>query len=847
MAAVSIACFRLAGRDVAAAGLEPASAAEQSGRTFSGVVRLKLYMSGLLHEFRYAARSLAKSPGFTTVAVVTLALGIGANTAVFSLLNAVLLRPLPYADPGRLTLVWESAPFFGVQDSPVSPANYADWKVRARSFEEMGALEISGYRLAGDGPPELVLGAVVTAGLFRALGTRPLLGRVFREDDDRLDAAKVAILGEGLWRRRFAGDPGIVGKTIRLGEEKHTVVGVLASGTEPPSQYVMKLGEVWTPLGAKYTPRQWNERGRHNWMVIARLKPGVTRAQADAEMRSIGQALAREYPKTNEKVGAFVAPLRDHFVRGSRRILMLLSGTVAFVLLIACSNLASLLLSRAANRRTEVSLRVALGAGTWQVARRFVCESLLVSAVGSALGVVLATTTFRFLAHLAPGDMTGFKTLSVDLRVLAFTCALSIGVAIAFSLIPLFHARRVDLVESLKHSARTLAASRSNRTRAVLVGSQVALAFVLAIGAALLIQTFARVRGIDTGFRTHNILTAGLPRVSAARPTPAEIASWQGEILERVKAIPGVESAGFTNHVPIAFKGDITGVTAEGRNQRDNVQCRARVAGPGYLATMGIPVVRGRDIAESDRDGAPLVVVVNETLARELWPGQDPVGGKLIFEAGVFSRVIGVVRDIRQDGLDAAPKPEFYVSSLQAGFHSGSLAIHTKVDPASIAGAVRRAVWSVDPEQPVTDVFTIDEILDNDVSERRIQAMLLAVFAGLAVLLAAIGLYGALAYSVSQRSAEFGLRMALGASPGMLLGRIVGQGLTLTFFGLAAGVAAALALSRVLAAFLFGIEATDPATYVVVAGVLLLTAGLASYLPGRRAMRVDPAVALRRE
>ncbi len=779
--------------------------------------------------------------------VLTLALGIGANTAVFSLLNAVLLRPLPYADPERLVLVWESAPFFGVADSPVSPANYVDWKTRARSFEQMGALEIAGYRLTGDGPPELVLGAVVTAGLFRALGTRPLLGRVFRDDDDRLDAAKVAILGEPLWRRRFGGDPEIIGKAIRLGEEKHIVVGVIASGTEPPSQYVSKLGEVWTPLGASYTPKQWNERGRHNWMVIARLNPGVTLAQANAEIHGIGQALAREYPETNEKVGAFVAPLRDHFVRGSRHILMLLFCTVAFVLLIACCNLANLLLSRAASRKKEVSVRAALGAGTWQIARRFVCESLLVSALGGALGLLLATMTFQFLAHLAPGDMTGLKSLAVDVRVLGFTSALSIAVALAFSLIPLLHVRRLDLIDSLKQNARTLASSDANRTRALLVGSEVALAFVLAVGAALLIQTFTRLRSVDTGFRTRNLLTVGLPRLSAARPALSEIASWQQEMLRRVAAIPGVVSAGFTNHVPIAFKGDISGVTAEGRNPRDRVQCRSRAAGPGYLATMGIPVLRGRDIAESDREGTPPVVLVNETLARELWPDQDPVGRKLIFESGVSVRVIGVVRDIHQDGLDAAPKPEFYISSLQAGFPSGSLVIHTKVEPSSIAGAVRRAVWSVDPEQPVTDVFTMDQILDKEVSQRRMQGLLLTAFAALALLLAAIGLYGVLAYSVGRRWSEFGVRMALGASPGMLLGHIVAQGLALTLLGLAAGVGAALALSRLLAAFLFGVQATDPATYAMVAGVMLLTAGLASYLPGRRAMRVDPAVALRQE
>ncbi|HUO29207.1 MAG TPA: ABC transporter permease [Bryobacteraceae bacterium] len=804
-------------------------------------------MGGLQSEFRHAARSLGKSPGFTAVAVLTLALGIGANTAVFSLLNAVMLRPLPYADPGRLVLIWESAPFFGIQDSPVSPANYVDWKKRAQSFAEMGALEINGYRLTGGGPPELVLGAVVTAGLFRALGTRPLLGRVFRDEEDRVGAAKVAVISESLWRRRFGADPGIVGQTVRLGDEKHTIVGVLASGTEPPSEYVSKLGEIWTPLGAAYSPQQWNNRGRHNWMVIARLKPGVTLARADAEMHSIGQALAHEYPDTNEKVGAFVAPLRDHFVEGSRRILTLLFSTVAFVLLIACSNLANLLLSRAAGRRKEVSVRAALGAGTWHIARRFVCESLLVSTAGSALGIVLATATFRFLAHLAPGDMTGMSSLSVDLRVLGFTAALSIAVATAFSLVPLLQLRRLDLIEALKQNARTLASSRSNRTRALLAGSQVALAFVLAIGAALLIQTFARLRGVDTGFRTHNVLTVGLPRFVTHALRPAEIASWQQEVLRRVEAIPGVVSAGFTNHVPIAFQGDINGVTAEGRNSREMVECQSRVAGPGYLATMGIPVLRGRDIAETDRDGAPLVVLVNETLARELWPDQDPVGRKLVFGSDVFARVIGVTRDIRQDGLDAAPKPEYYLSSLQAGFHPGALAIHTKLDPASIAGAVRQAVWSVDPQQPLTDVFTMDQILDSAVLQRKMQATLLAVFAGLALLLAAIGLYGVLAYAVGQRLPEFGVRMALGASPRALLANVIGQGLKLTVLGLAAGTVAALALSRLMAAFLFGVRATDPTTYAVVAGLLLFTAGLASYLPGRRAMRVDPAVALRQE
>ena len=804
-------------------------------------------MAALFHDLRHAARTLAGTRGFTAVAILTLAMGIGANTAIFSLVSAVLLRPLAYTDPAGLVLVWESAPFFGVQDSPVSPANYADWKARASSFQEMGALETTGYKLAGDGPPELVHGAVVTAGLLRTLGTRPLLGRIFRDDEDQPSAGKTAIIGEGLWRRRFAADPQITGKAIRLGDNRHTVIGVLAAGTEPPSQYHGGLDEIWTPLGASYTPREWNQRGRHNWMVIARLKPGITLGQANAEMRLIGESLAREYPDTNREVGAFVAPLRDHFVRGSRRILMLLLGTVLFVLLIACSNLTNLLLSRAAARRKEVAVRTALGAGTWHMVRQFLCESFLVSAMGSVLGILLARSTFGLLAHLAPGDMAGMKSLSLDLPVLGFTTVVAAAVAIVFSFIPLIQVRRSDILSSLKQNARTLAGTGSNRTRAILVGTEVALAFVLATGAALLIQTFTRVRGMDTGFRTRNILTVGLPRWGAVRPTAAEIAAWQRDVLLRVTSIPGVVSAGFTNHVPIAFKGDISGVSGDGRNEKDRVQCRTRVAGPGYLATMGIPVLRGRDIDAGDAEGGQRVVLVNETLARELWPGQDALGRRVVFEAGVAAPVVGVVRDIRQDGLDSAPKPEFYISSLQAGFYPGALAIRTAVAPSSIASAVRQAVWSMDPEQPVIDVLTMEQILDKEVWQRRVQGWLLTVFAGLALLLAAVGLYGVLAHSVGERLAEFGVRMALGASPASLLGSVIGRGLAMAAVGLAVGLAGAIGLSRLIAAFLFGVTATDPATYAAVAVVLLLTAVFASYLPGRRAMRVDPAVALRQE
>ncbi len=802
-------------------------------------------MSTLLTELRRGARSLAKSPAFTVVSVLTLALGIGANSAVFSLLNAVFLRPLPYEQPDRLVLIWESAPFFGLDDSPVSPANFADWRDRATSFERMGGLETRRYRLTGEGEAELVRGADVTAGVFQALRTRPLLGRVFREEDDQPTAPKVAVLSEGFWRRRFLADPAVIGKQIRLDQEQYTVVGVLAAGTEPPSQYLRKLGDLWTPLGASYTPQQWSDRGRHNWMVIGRLKSGVTLAQADAEIHSIGQALAREYPGTNEKVGAFVAPLREHFVRESRRLFLLLLATVALVLLIACSNLANLLLTRAASRGREVVLRRALGAGGWVLVRQFFCESLLVTVSGGALGLLLARTTFRFLANFAPGDMAGLQSLAIDGRVLAYTAGLSIAVAIVFSLIPLWHVRRLDLIESLKSGSRTLTAAHSNLTRLLLAGSQVALAFTLATGAALLIQTFVRVRGEETGFRTENLLTAEAPRRGESRPTPVEIATWQREVLGRIRAIPGVLSAGFTNHLPIAFKGDITSVNADGRSERDRVQSRARVAGPGYFQAMGMTLARGRELAESDADGAPRVALVNQALARELWPGLDPLGRRLIFSKEVSAEVVGIVKDIRQERLDGPAKPEFYVSSLQAGFHPSSLAIHTGVPPASIAGAVRRAIWSVDPEQPVVDVLTMEEILDREVVQRRRHGLLLGVFAGLAVLLAALGLYGVLAYSVGQSRPEFALRMALGAAPHKLLAGVVARGLALTLAGVAAGCAAAAALSRLLKSFLYGVEPVDPATYAAIAAVLLCSAALASYLPARRVMQVDPAEALR--
>jgi putative ABC transport system permease protein len=800
-----------------------------------------------LQDLRYGIRRLRKSPGFTLVAVLTLALGIGANTAVFSLINAVLLRPLPYAQPDRLVLVWESAPFFGLRDSPVAPANYVDWKARSHSFEEMGALEDHSYRLTGNGTPEVVEGSEATAGLFRALQTRPMLGRTFREDEDQPGAAKVAVISEGFWRRRFAADPRIIGQSILLNDEKHTIVGVLAARTEPPAEYSGVLGEIWTPLRSAYTAREWADRGRHNWMVIARLRRGVALAQADAEMKAIGAGLAREYPETNEKVGAFVAPLRDHFVGSTRRVLFIMLAAVACVLLIACANLANLLLARAANRSKEVAVRTALGGGAWQLVRQSVCESLLLCAAGGGAGLLLATMTFGFLARLAPGDMAGFKALGVDGRVLGFTLAIAVLTAVAFGLVPLLQVRRLDVSQSLKQSSRTLAAAAgSSNLRALLICSEVALAFVLLVGAGLLVRTFVRLRSVDLGCRTENVLTLRMPP-SHTRHWPGEILAYQREVLRRVSAIPGVVSAGVTDHIPLVIKGDVVGVGAEGHDSTERFQCNRRMIGPGYLPTMGIPLHRGRDIEETDAVGAPYVLLINESLARMLWPNQDPIGRRVVFGTELQMTVVGVVGDIHQSGLDVPPKPELYISALQAPYPPTSLAIQTKVEPTSLAGAVRRAIWSIDPDQPITEVASMEEILDKEVAGRRVQTTLLTVFAGLALLLAAIGLYGVLAYSVTRQIPEIGLRMALGAAPANVMRRIVGHGIRLAVTGSAIGAVGSLALSRLLSSVLYGVKPADTATYIAAAAMLLFTAAVASYLPARRAMRVDPIVALREE
>jgi len=805
-------------------------------------------MGRLLRDVTYAWRTLRKTPVFTAVAILTLALGVGANSAIFSLISAVLLRPLPFPQPERLAFVWEETTMFGLKDSVVSLANYVDWRERSRSFQTMGALEGSPFTLTGAGEPLVLDGASVTASALGALGVQPALGRAFREEEDR-SGAKTVILSDGLWRRLYGADRTAIGRSINLNGAPHTIVGVM-----PPSfRFPYRDTELWVPVGARYAANEFSNRGRHNWMVVGRLAHGVTLERANSEIAGIGKHLEQEYPDTNRNVGAFVAPMREHFVGDSRTVLVVLSGAVGFILLIACVNIANLLLARAGNRKREIAIRTAIGAERRQLMWQLLTENLLLALFGGACGLGLAFWTLRFLEKLVPDGIAGLTQVSVDGRVLAFTLAVSIATGIVFGLIPAFRTTRVDLHQVLKQGGGRQSTGRGARgLERALVVAEVALAFVLTAGAALMIQAFVHLRNADPGFRTNHLLTIRTSMPKRLFIDDGRRNAFLDESLRRVRALPGVISAGFTLGVPIAFKGWVNGFEIEGQRALAEEQfsnSNFRVITPDYLSTLGVPLRRGRGLDVRDRPDAPLVTVVNEAFERKFWPaGPSAVGKRLRFgDTRPWVTIVGVVGDIRQTGLDVPSRPEMYLPAAQAPFPTDWLAVRTAGDPASLAGAVRRELRAVDKDLPIRDVSTMEQILDRETFDRRVEALLLAIFAALAVLLASVGIYGVLAYMVAQRTGEIGIRVALGAKPADVLVTVAGQGMALSAAGIAIGTVAALAVTRLLTKLLFGISATDPATFAGVALLLLAVAGLASYLPARRAMRVDPILALREE
>jgi predicted permease len=807
-------------------------------------------MTGLLQDLRYALRQMRKSPGFTVVAVITLALGIGATTAVFSVVDQVLLHPLPYPDSDRLVTV--SQTFEGVSTGDASPANYLDWVEQNEASQDHAFAYMAATRgwpasLSTGDRPERVKGTMATPNFFPLFGVNPVLGRGLEASDAQPGNDHVVVLGYGVWQRYFAADRGIVGRGIRLNGEQYTVLGVMPLNFSPD-----EYGELWVPspwgvpthpLSPDKDPRQFRDR---NYLEVwARLRPGVTSQQAHVELDTIGRRLEKEYPNSNAKTGVSFLPLHDYVVGDIRPILLVLLAAVIFVLLICCANVANLLLARATSRAKEISIRTTLGASRQRLLRQLLTESILLALLGGLLGLFLAVVAVPSLLALSPPDIRQFKQIGISREVLAFSFLASAICGVAFGLIPALQGSRSNPSESLKEGERGSTSNRG-RTRAVLVIAEVGLSLVLLLGAGLLVKSFARLMNVSPGFDPDHLLTftIGLP---SSADSVHQLAFYQ-QVLEHLQTLPGVKAVGAVSRLPLAGGNSSRGFSVPGNANAYNADIR--VSTPDYFRTMGIPLLKGRNFSESDVGSSLNVAVINEALARAVFPGEDPIGKQLtnFGPDSLTLQIIGVIGNVRHVGLDTAPNSEIYQVLGQAQWPSMFVAIRSATaDPTSITSAAQRAVWSANQDVPLANIRTMQEVIANSVQRRRFSMLMLTMFATVAMLLAAIGLYGVMSYSVAQRTKEIGIRMALGARRPDVLALVVKQGMALVFAGIAAGTILSLATTRLISGMLFGITATDPLTFAGVAALLSVVAFLANYLPARRAASVDPMVALRYE
>jgi putative ABC transport system permease protein len=802
------------------------------------------------NDLRYAIRLQRKNPGFTIVAVIALALGIGANTAIFSVVNTVLLRPLPYKDPERLVMVWEEATKAGYpQDTPTA-ANFIDWRDQNQTFEGMAAITDESFNLTGSGEPERLEGQRVSTSLFPLLGVEPQVGRVFTAAEDQPGSERVVLLSYGLWQRRFGGDPGIVGKTLQLNGASYTVVGVMPARFQFPTPD----DEAWVPIA--FTQEDAANRGRHYLRVVGRIKSGVTLPQAQADMSTIATRLQQQYPQTNTDLGAVITPLHEHLVGDIKPALLILLGAVGLVLLIACANVANLLLARAAVRQKEIAVRIALGARSSRLIRQFLTESVSLSILGGLVGLAIAYVGLIVFKSFIPENVSQARAISIDYKVLGFTLLVSVATGLIFGLAPAIQSVRFNQAETLKEGGRDAATGGSGkRLRSLLVMAEVAISLVLLIGAGLLINSFLRLRNVDPGFRAENLLTMKIVLPDLKYERRVQRSAFYTDLVQRVQSLPGVRSAAVTTNLPLYLQGNSISISIEGRPEPPPGQepiMVTRIISPGYFDTMGIPLLKGRQLTDQDTDDTPNVVVISETMARRLWPGEDPVGKRIaigrIESPDDWIQVVGVVKDVRQFELNAEPKPQMYLSHRQFGFFDArDLVVKTNVDPASMAGAVRKAVWEIDKDQPVSNIRTMETILADSIARQRFSMLLLAIFASVALVLAGVGIYGVMSYSVAQRTHEIGIRMALGAQTSAVLKLAVGYGLKLVLAGIGIGLVAALALTRVMSTLLFGVTATDPTTFTLISLLLIAVAAIASYIPARRATRVNPIIALRYE
>jgi putative ABC transport system permease protein len=818
-------------------------------------------------DVRFGARMLWKRPGFTAVAVLTLALGIGANTAIFSVVNGVLLRPLPYRTADRLVFLSEWSQ--QVPNMSVSYPNFLDWQAQAQSFDALAAFRSNGFVLTGAGEPERLTAREVTQQFFPALGVAPALGRDFLPEEDRAGGSKTVLLSHGLWQRRFGGDPGVLGRGLMLNNESYTVVGVLPQTFEWQAPV-----DIFVPLGLRAERMQ--ARDNHPGIyVVGLLKEGVSIEQARADMRAVTERLGRDYPATNSGIGFTLDTLQGSATQNIRSSLLLLMAAVGFVLLIACANVANLLLARSASRAREIAIRSALGAGRWRVARQLLTESLLLAVAGGALGLLFATWGVEALSSAVSNSVPAvvLQNVRLDARVLTFTLGAALLTGLLFGLVPALHFSKSNLSETLKEGGRSGSEGGSRqRVRSAFVVAEVALSLLLLVGAGLLVKSFLNLRQADLGFDPERVLTMRVALPEARYRENAQIENFYRALLQRVEALPGVESAGVTLGLPM--NGGIeSGVTAEGHEVKDikDVTIAVNLAvSPGYFKAMKIPLVEGRYFAESDREGAPRVAVIDDMMAERFFPNESPVG-KRIRLGGVpapgqppppWMEIVGVVRHVRHYGPNEVARVELYRPYFQLAIpvdsplaqgqpvnfaRSVSLAVRSTADPASLTNSVREAVRGIDPDQPVSFVQTMDDIVTNSVSSQKFATWLLGLFAASALLLAALGIYGVMAYAVAQRTHEIGVRMALGARGRDVSRMVIRQGMKLALAGVGVGLLASLALTRLMSGLLFGVSATDPATFAAIALLLTLIALAACYIPARRATKVDPLVAIRYE
>jgi putative ABC transport system permease protein len=802
----------------------------------------------LARDLRYAARLLARAPGFAAIALLTLALGIGANTAIFSVLNAVLLRPLPYADPDRLVIIGDRGPTGSAGN--VGYLTFLDWHARSHSFDDMALIRSWTPTLVAPGEPERINGMRVSANFFGMLGIRPAIGRDFTAAEDTPAGWQAVILSDSLWRRRFGADPAAIGRVITMNDRLFTIIGVMPPSFEPLiSERFYRRADMWAMVGYDRT-LNYACRSCQHLKAIGRIKAGLPLEAARADIDAVQASLRRELPGEYPPGTMTLVPLRDELTGSIRPALAVLMGAVGFVLLIACANVASLLLARIARREHDLALRAALGASRARLVRQLMVESALLAVAGGALGVAIGAAAVPLLIHFAPPTIARVATAQLDGRVLLFSIALTIATAFLFGLVPALRASRVDLQGSLHGDGRKTAHAPTAFSRRFLVAADVALAVVLLVGAGLMIRSVANLVGVHPGFDARGVLTMQISMVGTAYAKDEAVVQKTDQIVARLKALPGIEAAASAGQIPLGGNGDTWGFHVEGRPSGPGDPSVERYSvTPEYFAVMRIPLRRGRLFTDADRAGAEHVMIVGEQTARTLWPGSDPIGQHVRIGGydGPLRTIVGIVGDVRHHELAALPTMQMYTPQAQLTDSYLTMVVRSGGDPAALAGEARRAIWSVASDVPIYEVAPLEELVARSVGSRRFVMVLLELFGAVALLMTAIGVYGVISYSVAERTREIGIRAALGAAPADIVRLIGGGGLSVVAAGLAAGVVAAVAATRFLESALFEVSATDPATFAAVAALLLLVALIAQGVPIARAMRVDPSIALRQE